>query len=129
MALDEDFFARAVGRMALWMLVLAIAGGIAGLAVDGWRWSAGFLLGAGASALNFRWMKQIVQALGDSRPRKRPKARLAVFLGLRYALLGLATYVIFVTSALRVSAFLAGLFIAVAAVVMEILFELMYARI
>lgn len=126
---DEAFFARAMGRMAWWMLVLAVAGGLVGLVADGWRWTVAFLLGAGASALNFRWLKQLAQALGESsQSRKRPKARVAIFLGLRYALLGLATCVIFVTSALRVSAFLAGLFVAVAAVVAEILFELMYAR-
>ncbi len=111
------------------MALAAAAGGAAGWAVAGWRWGAGFLLGAAASALNFRWLKQLVEALGEGAgSRPRPKARVAIFLGLRYGLLALATYVIFITSALSVPAVLAGLFVAVAAVIVEILFELMYAR-
>ena len=126
---DELFFGRAMGRMMRWMLVLAGVGFLAGWAVAGWRWGVGFLLGAGASALNFRWLKQLVEALGASaHPQRRPKARIAVFMGLRYALLGLGTYAILATSVLRVTAVLCGLFVAVAAVIVEILFELVYAR-
>ena len=126
---DEVFFGRAMGRMARAMLLLGIGGGAVGWVLGGWRWGAGFLLGAAASGLNFRWLKQLVEALGETAsPRTRPKARVAVFLGLRYGLLGLVTYVILITSALSVPAVLSGLFVSVAAVIVEILFELVYAR-
>ncbi len=126
---DERFFQRAVDRMSRWMLLLTAAGCLAAWAAAGWRGGAGFLLGAGASALNFRWLKQVVEALGETtRPRARPKARWAVIMGLRYGLLALGSYVILITSALSVPAVLGGLFVAVAAVIVEILFELVYAR-
>jgi hypothetical protein len=113
-----------VARILRFMLVLAAAGTLAGFALLGWEWGAGFLLGALASYLNFRWLKQVVDALGGA----RPKARLAVFLGLRYLLLAGAAYVIVSYSTLSLPAALTGLFVCVAAVIMEIVFELVYAR-
>lgn len=111
------------------MIAILAAGGAAACAIHGgWRWSAGFLLGAGASMLNFRWLKQLVNSLGQASQGKPPKARVAVMLGLRYLILGAAGYVILNYSALSLAAAMAGLFVPVAAVILEILFELIYAR-
>jgi hypothetical protein len=49
-------------------------------------------------------------------------------LGLRYLILGAAGYVILNYSSLSLAAAMAGLFVPVAAVILEILFELIYAR-
>jgi hypothetical protein len=126
---DESRFGCATDRMTCSMLLLAAAGSGMGWILWGWRWGLGFLAGAAASFLNFRWLRRMVEALGESaQPRRRPKVRAAVFLGLRYGLLGLGAYVILVTSALSVPAVLSGLFVAVAAVIAEILFQLVYAR-
>jgi ATP synthase I chain len=126
---DERFFRSATDRLTRWMLLLAAAGCTVSWVVAGWRAGAGFLVGAAVSALNFRWLKQMVEALGENAPsRPRRKARLAILMGLRYGLLGLGAYVILITSALSVFAVLAGLFVAVAAVLVEIVFELVYAR-
>ena len=84
------------------------------------------LAGAIASYLNFRWLKQIVEALGGSGGRQ-PRARTAVLAGLRYGLLAAGAYGILNFSALSLRAALAGLFVSVAAVILEILFELLYA--
>ena len=124
---DEAYFATAVARIGRWMAVLAAAGTLGLLVWRGWPWAGGFLLGAAASYLNFRWLKQVVEALGGA-GGKPPRARVAVVLGLRYLLLGAAGYVILNFSALSLAAALAGLFVAVAAVILEILFELVYAR-
>jgi hypothetical protein len=121
---DERFLARAIGRIWRVMWGVAAGGAIALLVWRGWRWSAGWLLGSTVSALNFRWLKQLTGHLGGEggRPHK------AVFLGMRYLLLGGGAYVILKYSAISLPAGLAGLFVSVAAVIVEILFELVYAR-
>jgi hypothetical protein len=121
---DEPFFERALRRISRSILVLSLTGTVALLVFAGWRWSAGFAAGAAASWLNFRWLKQLVDALGGQRPR----ASLALFLGSRYLLLGLGAYAILRYSEISLPAALAGLFVPVAAVLFEILFELIYAR-
>lgn len=122
---DERFFAKAHARIAKAMFALAAGGLIASFAWRGWTWGAGFALGAALSWLNFRWLNQIVETLGQSRPTRK---RMAVLAGLRYALLGGGAYVILRYSSVSLTAALLGLFIAVAAVIVEIFFELVYAR-
>ena len=124
MDLDEHYLARAVGRMYVSMAVLSAAGVIALLLWYGWRWGLGFALGAGASWLNFRWLKKLVDSLGQAVAGKRLKKRAAVFLGLRYLLLAAAGYVILRFSEISLTAALVGLFVSAAAVVIEILFQL-----
>jgi ATP synthase I chain len=124
MTSDERLFERAPERIARAMAAFA-AGGALGAAVwRGWAWGGGFAVGAAASWLNFGWLKQIVDALGSARPPRRVVA-MAV---LRYVLLGGGAYVILRYTPISLPAALAGLFVPVAAVIVEILFELVYAR-
>jgi hypothetical protein len=117
---------RAAARILVSIAVLAAAGAVAGFFWKGWTWSAGFLLGALVSYLNFRWLKALTESLGTN-AAKPPRKRTAVFLGLRYLILGAAAYVIVNYSPLNLAAALTGLFVAVAAVVIEAIFELVYA--
>jgi ATP synthase I chain len=121
---DELWMDRAVAR--IWKLVWAIGAGgaIALLIWRGWTWAAGWGIGTAVSALNFRWLKQLTEAIGG--PAAKP--RKAVFLGLRYVVLGGGLYVILKYSAISLPAALSGLFVSVAAVILEILLELAYAR-
>ena len=121
---DEQFFERAVGRIWKAMLVIAAAGVIVAWAWRGFAGGAGFALGSAVSWLNFRWLKQLVEALGSHRARPRTAAKL----GLRYLLLGCGAYVILKYSLISLPAAFAGLFVSVAAVILEILLELIYAR-
>ena len=125
---EQLFLTRAITRIHFLIAFLSGVGMIVALAYGSWRWVAGFVLGAGASWLNFRWLKQLVNSLGEASAGKPPKARVAVFLGLRYLLLAAGGYVILNFSALSLAAALFGLFVPVAAVILEILFELTYAR-
>jgi hypothetical protein len=124
---DQLFYGRALARIHFFIALLASAGTIATGIHGGWRWAAGFLLGAGASWINFRWLKQLVNSLGQAATGKPPKARVAVLFGLRYLLLGAAGYVILNFTALSLAAALGALFVPAAAVILEILFELVYA--
>src|ERR1039457_7167973 len=116
-ARDQLWMDRAVAR--IWKLIWAIgaAGAVALVAWRGWWWGAGWVIGTAVSALNFRWLKQLVLAIGGggAKPRK------AVFLGLRYVLLGGGAYVILRFSAISLPAALSGLFVSVAAVIVEII--------
>jgi hypothetical protein len=122
---DERFFESALERIAKAAFAIAAGGAIAVTVWKGWPWGAGFAIGAIASWMNFRLLKQIVDALGSTRPVRK---RLVAMAGLRYALLGGGAYVILHYSPVSVTATLLGLFVAVAAVIVEICFELAYAR-
>lgn len=124
---DPEFFALALRRIARFMAALAAGGIAAALAMGGWRAAGGFALGGAVSWLNFRWLKRAVDALGAT-AAGGPKKRAAILFGLRYLILGLGAYVILRFSALSLPALFGGIFLAVAAVLVEILFELMYAR-
>ena len=122
---DERIFEGALERISKAMFAIAAGGTIAAAAWRGWTWGAGFAVGAAASWLNFRWLKQIVDALSGKRPTRK---RVAVLAGLRYILLGGGAYVILHYSRISLHAALAGLFVAAGAVIIEILFQLVYAR-
>ena len=122
---DDLHFERAQARIGKAMFAISAGGIIAAWAWRGWTFGAGFALGATASWLNYRWLKQVVDALGETRPTRK---RVAVLAGLRYLLLGGGAYVILHYSPVSVGAALAGLFVAVAAVIVEMLIQLVYAR-
>jgi len=122
---DEQLFDRALQRMTKAMFAIGAGGTVAAAAWRGWAWGAGFAVGAAASWINFRWLKQIVDAISGKRPTRK---RVAVLAGLRYLLLGGGCYVILHFSRISLPATLAGLFVAAGAVIVEIVFQLVYAR-
>jgi len=121
---DEHRFNRAVERMRRVMAVIVAAGAIGLFVWRDWTWSAGWLLGCAASALNYHWLRRITQSVGSAGGSDRK----AALLGLRYLLLGGGAYVILKYTRVSLPAALAGLFVPAAAVVIEILIELIYAR-
>lgn len=123
--ISEESERKAAARMYATMFALALGGTLAALAWKGAGAAAGFLLGAVASLLNFRWLKQLTDTLGGVR---KPRKRLVFWLAFRYALFGGGGYVIFKYSEISLAAALLGLLVAVAGVILEILYELIYAR-
>ncbi|HLY17846.1 MAG TPA: ATP synthase subunit I [Bryobacteraceae bacterium] len=120
---EQTLFDSALRRISRGAAVLAAAGCLAGFFWRGWRWAAAYLLGAAASYLNFRWLKRVVDALGPA-AHARLSARFAILMGLRYLLLAAGAYVIVNFTTLSLPGALAGLFVPVAAVIGEIIFEL-----
>jgi hypothetical protein len=120
---EQAHFENALRRITLGMAALAAAGCLVCLILRGWKWAAAYLLGAAAAGLNFRWLKKVVAALGGA-SRRRLSAKFAILMGLRYLLLAAGAYVIVNFTSLSLPAALAGLFVPVAAVIMEIVFEL-----
>jgi len=123
---DELFLSRALGRIYRILLALGAAGVLAATLWRGWRWGLGFLAGAAFSAVNFRGLHQLAVALEPG--SRSPRRRVALFLLVRLLAFGGGAYVIVKYLGAALPALLAGLFVAVAAVILEILYELIYAR-
>jgi hypothetical protein len=124
MAADAGFYEQALRRVYRMMLWIAAASAVAGTLWRGWLVGIALLLGATGAYLNFSWLHQMVAALGpDAKP---PRKRIYVLFLLRYGLLGLGGYVIVKVFGMNGIALLVGLFVPVAAVICEILYELTY---
>ena len=96
-----------------------------------WIWKgpaagAGFLLGSVASWLSFRSFRGLTDALGDTSRRRRRHWVMAVLMGARYLLLGLAGYAIVKYFEIDLLAALAGLLVSAAALMIEIVYELIH---
>ena len=124
---EKRLLAGVEGRIARAMAVLALAGGVGFWLWRGGSWAAGFGIGAFLSALNFLWMKNAVNLLADAvssdrQPAKPHSGTVARFV-LRYALIGVAGYAIFRSSAISLEAFFAGLFVAIGAILAEAAYQ------
>lgn len=134
MAESESMYVAAEHRIE-WMTVwFGLAGAGFVFLRWGWRAGAGVALGATLAWLNLRWLKQGVNALvrvstapANSKQTRVPRSVYAKFFG-RFALLLLVVYVILSRSWLPVAAVLGGLFAVVAAVMIELLWELLRIR-
>jgi hypothetical protein len=116
-----DHALRRVYRIIPW---LSAGAALAAAAWKGPLTGFAFLLGAVASYLNFSWLHQMVEGLGPGgRP---PRKRVYVLFLLRFGLLAVGGYVIVKIFGMNGIAALAGLFVPVAAVICEILYELTY---
>lgn len=123
---DQALYDVALRRITRASAALAGGGCLVLLLWKGWRWAVAYLFGAAASYLNFRWLKRLVEALGGGMARTRPSPRFAILMGLRYLILAAGAYVIVTFTSLSLAAALTGLFVPVAAVILEIIFELVY---
>jgi hypothetical protein len=113
--------------MYLYMAGLSAAGAIAAALYGGLPWVSGFLAGAVFSALNFWFWHRLVNRIGrtENTGERRGSGPVVLF-ALRYGLFAAALYVILQYFEASLSAALVGIFVAVAAVLLQILFELIY---
>ena len=123
-AFDYDRAAARIGRNMLW---IAAVGALACWVAAGGRWTGGFLLGSAISLVNYRGMRKVVESLGGQSPGRKFTAAGGLRLTLRFALLGGAAYAILRYTSISLLAVLAGLFVLIAAVFVEVAFEIFYA--
>jgi hypothetical protein len=123
---DELFYLHALRRIYLHIVWLSVAGFALTAWALGWPWALGFFVGATVSALNFRWLHGLVDSLSPG--ARRAKKGMAILLPFRYVLLVGIGYVIVKYLGVNIMAALVGLFVAVAAVLLEMVYELIYAR-
>ena len=124
---DEDIYRNAVARILRLMAVFAGGGTVAGFVWRGWKWGAGFAFGAGVTWVNFLLLQKLTESLGVA-GRKPPSTGSAFFLGSRYLILGGIVYATLRFTSISGLAAAIGLFVSLAAVLVEILYELVYAR-
>jgi len=121
--MNAEFYEGALRRIRLFAAAVGVTGAIALLLAQGFRPAAGFLLGAALSILNFRGLSMLANVLGGS---AKPGALAAVLVALRYLLIGCAVYVIVKILGVTPAAVVWGLLAAFAAVILEILYELIF---
>lgn len=125
MAVPDDLaYEEVVARITRITVVLAATGTVVAWIAGGWRWAAGFALGGSVSWLSFRWLKQVVGAIGT----ERPPSNLALKGVLRYLMIGAAAYVLLKYTAISLRAGVVGLLVSSAAVLVEIVIQLVQAR-
>ena len=122
--MEAEAYRRVFRRVSRIIFLLAVAGALAAAAWRGWRAGLLFLLGAAASYFSFFSLRRMMESLG---PGARPaRSRIFVFFAFRFLLLALGAYVIVKFFGLNAIAALAGLFVPVAAITFEIIFEFIH---
>lgn len=122
----DCFYNSALDRIRRFMLVIGPLAAIAALIAFSWKIAVGVLLGCVLAWLNFVWLKEAIGLLADKVTQSgRPKSSASTVLKflLRYALVGIGAYVIFLSSRESLYGFLGGLFLAVAAILCEAAYE------
>jgi hypothetical protein len=106
-------------RIARITALLGAAGSIAVLAKYGWRDGLGFAIGSGLSYLSMRSWQKLAESVGSS--GKAPARGSAIFLALRYLLIGGAIYAIIEGLGSSPAALIVGLLVSFAALALELL--------
>ena len=127
---SDDFYSGAYARIVRLMAVLGVALTGAALLRFGGMVAAGFAAGCIIATLNFHWLKTVAAAVVDRAANtgksQSSKGIVGRFL-LRYLLVAGAAYVIFRISLASLYGLLAGLFLPVAAILIEAVYELVVA--
>jgi hypothetical protein len=123
---DAAFYDRALRRMSYLAIVLAAALTTWLWIRYGWANGLACAFGATISIWNLHWWKRLVARIADPATPRRPAS--AVFLGLRYLILGGICFVIVKFFEVSLLALIAGLLISVAAVLVEMAYELVFIR-
>jgi hypothetical protein len=127
---DETFHAGALGRIQRGMIVLGIGFSVAAWIVLGWRIAAGFASGSSIGYINFHLLKRVVGGVVErtvlSGNRQSGKGIIVRFV-LRYVAVACAAYVILTSYPASLHGFLVGLFLPVAAILCEAVYELYMA--
>jgi hypothetical protein len=127
---SESFYSGALIRISRFMMVLAVLAMIPLWMRYGSGISVGFLCGCAVAFLNFVWLKRVISGLADRITRtgdSRSGKGIVVRFLLRYALMGIAAYVIFTVSPASLYGLFAGLFLPVAAIACEAAYEVYVA--
>ena len=122
----EAFYAGALDRIRVSMIVLTLIFSAAGWWRFGRAAALGFLCGCVIAYLNFHWLKSGVSGLADrvtnSGKSQSGKGIVARFL-LRYVLLGAVAYGILTSFPASLRGLFAGLFLPVGAIACEAVYE------
>jgi hypothetical protein len=119
---DAELYPRFIRRVTWLILILGLIGAAYLTARRGLQTGVSFLIGASVSYLSFWRWQQLIGALS---PQARQRQHW--FFILRFALLGALAWAIIKYLGLNVGAAASGLLVSAAAVILEIVYELLYA--
>ena len=123
MMLQNDFYDQVVRRITRIIFALALLGAAAFTLVKGIRDGFAFLTGSAISYVSFLGWRHLVDAVSPSGTKRSS----TLFVMRTIALVALA-YVIIRFLGLNARAALLGLLVSGAAVILELIYELIYAR-
>jgi len=126
-AAAERFYSGALHRIRNFMVVLAPLLGAAAWWKFGPRPAAGFAFGCAIAYFNFHWLKRVIAGFADraTGAATSQSGQGIVFRFLfRYVLMAAGAYVILTVSPASLNGLLAGLFLPVAAIGCEAVYEL-----
>lgn len=122
----ERFYSGAMDRIRRFMAAIGVIATVVVWSIFGWKIGIGLALGCLIAWVNFYWLKQAVNALADrvtSTGRRQSGGGVVARFLLRYALIALAAYGIFTVSRDSLYGLLGGLFLTVAAILCEAVYE------
>ncbi len=122
----EDFYAGALSRIRRFMLVAATILVPASWLSYGMPVAIGMAAGCAIAWLNFHWLKRVVTGFTErvtAAGVPQPASGLVLRFFLRYLLMALGAYVIFRFSPASVYGLFAGLFLPVAGIACEAVYE------
>jgi hypothetical protein len=125
-AASERFYSGALHRIGRLMALLSPVLVAAAWLRFGLRPAVGFGFGCGIAYVNFYWLKRVVAGFVDRATGSASQSGQGIvfrFL-LRYVLMALGAYAILTVSPASLNGLLAGLFLPVAAIVCEAVYEL-----
>jgi ATP synthase I chain len=126
----EVFYSGAIERIRRVMAVLAVVLALAAWLKFGVRPALGFACGCGIAYLNFYWLKRVISALADratGTATPQSSQGIVVRFLLRYVLMAAAAYAILTVFPKSLNGLLAGLFLPVAAIIVEAGYEVYVA--
>lgn len=125
-AAAESFYSGALDRIRRNVPILGILFAVLAWILYGWKIALGFALGCAIASLNFRWLERVVSGLADRITKSgRPQSSKGIVIRflLRYLLMGLGAYAILSVSPASLYGLLAGLFLPIAAIACEAVYE------
>ena len=117
---DPAFYDHALTRLSRMSVMLALAAVVVMTFIEGWRGALGATGGALFSLGSLHRWKRVAGALGSS-----SKTRLRVAVLTTYTILSASVFVIIRYFGVSARSVVAGLFVSMAAVIVEIVYELL----
>lgn len=122
-AVDPSFYTQALRRIGILILAIATIGAGTLTSLKGFRMGLAFLIGALFSYASFWGWQHVVLALSPDGTNKKPWRFM-----IRIIVLGGLACVIIKLLGLNIAAAVTGLLVSAAAVILEIVYEIIYAR-
>jgi hypothetical protein len=118
----DALFTGSLRRIERVIPILAVVTSVSFAVFGNWRAALGFLAGAAVAYINFRWLKSTVMVLADAVTQSgihASKPSVVLRFLMRFVLIALAAYVIFMSYPVAFHGFLGGLFVPVLAIFVE----------